>query len=241
MGRAVQGLKFIAIILGWSLLFSWMSVYNTGHIPFGWRLLYWIAAVGTGAIASIFIQPIVWDRWCAEKPVWVKILVIASLISVPVTLVLMLLEPIRTVVSILIAYSYVLVISIILSAAMAWRALHAKLTPETEDAASAPEQFLARLPAKYHTANLYAVSAEDHYLRVHTNFGDELILMRLSDAIKELADYPGAQTHRSWWVAKRGIGTSRKENGKLILTLHTGVEPPVSRTFRKAVESELLA
>lgn len=241
MDRAVQVLKFFAIILGWSLLFSWMSVYNTGHIPFGWRVLYWMTAVGTGAISSIFIQPIVWDRWCADQPILVRLIVIAALVSVPVTLVLMLIEPIRTPLSILITYSYVLVISFILSCAMAWRALHAQISATSEDSQQSPEQFLSRLPTKYRTAQLYAVSGEDHYLRVHTNFGEELILMRLSDAIKELTDYPGTQTHRSWWVAKQGVDATRKENGKMILTLKSGTEAPVSRTFRKAAETELLA
>lgn len=239
MDRTIQVLKFVAIIVAWSLLFAWLRVYNTGHLPFGWRLLYWTAAVGTGAIASIFIQPMVWDRWCAERPIWLKIAVIAILVSVPVTLVLMLIEPIRTPLSILITYAYVLVISLILTAAMAWRELHKQNDPERNDQSRTPAQFLSRLPAKYQTATLYAVSAEDHYLRVHTNFGEELILMRLSDALKELIDHPGAQTHRSWWVAKQGIATSRKDNGKLVLSLHSGTEVPVSRTFRKAVEADL--
>ena len=51
-------------------------------------------------------------------------------------------------------------------------------------------------------AELYAIESEDHYLRVHTSAGQELILMRLADAVRELAGVEGLQTHRSWWVAR---------------------------------------
>lgn len=240
MERAIPVLKGIAVIFGWSLLFSWLSVYNTGNHPFGFRVVYWMVAIGTGSLAAIFVQPIVWDKWCAEQPVWVKVLVIAALVAVPVTLVLLLIEPIRTIVSIAITYLYVLVISIILTSVMAWRELHSAANKTEQTSSAFPEAFMSRLPAKYRTAQLYAVSSEDHYLRVHTSFGEEMILHRLSDAIRELSGQAGSQTHRSWWVAKDGIEASRKEDGKLVLVLKSGTEAPVSRTYRKAVESQLL-
>ena len=54
--------------------------------------------------------------------------------------------------------------------------------PETHAApAGAPgPRFLDRLPMKLRGAELYAVEAEDHYLRLHTARGQDLILMRLS-------------------------------------------------------------
>jgi len=33
---------------------------------------------------------------------------------------------------------------------------------------------------------IYAVSAEDHYLRVHTSLGETMVLMRLADAVRQL-------------------------------------------------------
>src|SRR5690606_15189181 len=65
-----------------------------------------------------------------------------------------------------------------------------------------PPRFLTRLPHRLKGAAIRAVEAEDHYLRVHTDQGSDLILMRLSDAVKELEGLDGAQTHRSWWVAR---------------------------------------
>jgi len=76
---------------------------------------------------------------------------------------------------------------------------------------------------------IYAVSSEDHYLRLHTSKGADLILMRLSDAVVELEGLEGAQTHRSWWVARDAVEGSRRDGDKVFLTLKGGIEAPVSR------------
>ena len=94
------------------------------------------------------------------------------------------------------------------------------------------ETFMARLPVKYRTATLHAISSEDHYLRVHTSLGEELILMRLADAERELGDADGLRVHRSWWIAKDGITDERKDSGRSFLVLPSGVEVPVSRSYR---------
>jgi DNA-binding LytR/AlgR family response regulator len=80
-------------------------------------------------------------------------------------------------------------------------------------------------------AEIWALQAEDHYLRVHTSLGSDLILMRLSDAIAELDGVEGAQTHRSWWVAKAAVTDAKRIDERAVLTLSNGVEAPVSRKF----------
>ena len=99
--------------------------------------------------------------------------------------------------------------------------------------AAAPEasrpRFLDRLPPRLLNAELYAVEAEDHYLRLHTSAGSDLLLMRLSDAMAELEGIEGAQTHRSWWVAKAAVTGARPAGRRYLLTLQNGVEAPVSR------------
>lgn len=117
------------------------------------------------------------------------------------------------------------------------------LAPVTEPVkgATPEETFLSRLPVKYRTAELYAVSAEDHYLRIHTSHGEELILMRLADALRELAGADGLQVHRSWWVAKAAVRDTRRQGGKLSLVLPSGKEAPVSRTFQAEVKAAGLA
>jgi hypothetical protein len=101
---------------------------------------------------------------------------------------------------------------------------------------SAPAAFLERLPIRLRAADLYAVESEDHYLRVHTSAGQELILMRLADAVRELSSIEGLQTHRSWWVAKQGLADVVKGDGRLALKLKSGAEAPVSRTYLKTVK-----
>ena len=102
--------------------------------------------------------------------------------------------------------------------------------------APAPK-LLERMPAKLRGAELYAVEAEDHYLRLHTSLGQDLILMRLSDAVAELEGIEGAQTHRSWWVARDAVTQVEKLDGRAMLTLKDGAEVPVSRGFAKTLRA----
>ena len=99
-------------------------------------------------------------------------------------------------------------------------------------AASGPTavKFLERLPLKLHGADLWAVEAEDHYLRLHTSRGQDLILLRLADAVAELDGLEGAQAHRSWWVARNAVVDVKRGDGRATLTLKDGSQVPVSRT-----------
>ena len=108
--------------------------------------------------------------------------------------------------------------------------------PPAQPGATGPPAFVERLPVRLRSAELYAIESEDHYLRVHTSAGQELILMRLADAVRELAGVEGLQTHRSWWVAKHGLADVVKGDGRLVLKLKSGAEAPVSRTYAKAVK-----
>jgi DNA-binding LytR/AlgR family response regulator len=100
-------------------------------------------------------------------------------------------------------------------------------------ASSEPPKFLDRLPLKLRGGEIWAVEAEDHYLRLHTSKGQDLILMRLSDAIDELEGIEGAQVHRSWWVARDAIVEAVRGDGRATLTLKDGAEVPVSRTYAR--------
>ncbi|HYD64994.1 LytTR family DNA-binding domain-containing protein [Azospirillum sp.] len=97
--------------------------------------------------------------------------------------------------------------------------------------------FLARIPARL-GRSLVALEMEDHYVRVHTANGSDLLLMRLRDAVAELEGFDGLQVHRSYWVAAAAVtGVERKPDGKLTLVLSTGLKVPVSRSFAPAVRA----
>ena len=96
-------------------------------------------------------------------------------------------------------------------------------------------KFLDRLPLKLRGAEIWAIEAEDHYLRLHTSKGQDLILLRLADAISELEGVEGAQAHRSWWVARDAIVAAERGDGRATLTLKDGSQVPVSRTYARTL------
>mgnify|MGYP003349828451 CR=1 FL=1 len=101
-----------------------------------------------------------------------------------------------------------------------------------------PVRFLDRLPLKLRGATLYAVQAEDHYLRLHTDRGSDLILMRLSDAVEELEGLEGARTHRSWWVAKDAVAAVLREGRTATLILKGGQEAAVARDLMPQLRAD---
>jgi hypothetical protein len=114
-----------------------------------------------------------------------------------------------------------------------------RLSPPPAAAAQpgADAVFRQRLSARRREARLIAVEAEDHYLRVHTDAGDELITLLFADALGELAKAPGFQTHRSWWAAADAIEGVRWRRGRGELRLAGGLIAPVSRTFAKDLKA----
>ncbi|MEP1537351.1 MAG: LytTR family DNA-binding domain-containing protein [Paracoccaceae bacterium] len=87
---------------------------------------------------------------------------------------------------------------------------------------------LDRLPIEKRGA-LVALSVEDHYVRVQTKNGEELLLMRLSDAVKEIGSSVGDQVHRSHWAGFEHVKAVERDGARVFLTMTTGARIPVSR------------
>ena len=243
---AVSMLRGSAISIGLGVIFAWFGVYGTAEIPFPARIVYWSGLIAVGAATALFVSPLVFERWLKTAHPALQIAVASLLISLPVTIGIIILEaagdgsltqPMWWGQQ----YLYVVVVSALLttggwaldrlqekSAAMA--------LATTQPASAGSPAFAERLPIKFRSGTVYAVSAEDHYLRVHTSLGETMVLMRLADAVRELASLEGLQTHRSWWVAKQGLADASRDDGKVTLTLKSGAEAPVSRTYQKAVK-----
>ncbi|GAA4725274.1 LytTR family DNA-binding domain-containing protein [Sphingomonas lutea] len=100
--------------------------------------------------------------------------------------------------------------------------------------ATIPRTLLSRLPSRLGT-EIVALEAEDHYLRVHTMLGSDLVLMRLSDAIAAIGPDLGLQVHRSWWVARDAIREVVRTDQRSQLRLMNGLTVPVGRTYTAAV------
>jgi len=229
--------KWAAIFAAISLLFSWFGVYNTYTMAFPQRFSLWFMTMAVGGTTWHFAHPFIEGFNQGKLPDIVKVIVLASIVSVPITLSLILITGYNFNQQVfLVQYVYVLVVSLVLGFGRWLFDLALAGQAPQVDKVDPVVSFMERLPVKYHTAKLYAVSAEDHYLRVHTNLGEELILMRLADALRELVGANGLQTHRSWWVAKDGVADTEKADGKLLLVLKSGGRAAVSRTFASAVK-----
>lgn len=90
-------------------------------------------------------------------------------------------------------------------------------------------RFLARHAPKLAGRRLLAFAAEDHYLRIHTDGGNTLVLMRLRDAVTELGPQAGWQPHRSFWIAAGTAAQPARDGQRWTLTLPGGLVIPVSR------------
>ena len=106
---------------------------------------------------------------------------------------------------------------------------------ENEDI-TAPDDaaLLTRLPPEKRGA-LISLSVSDHYVEVTTDKGAELLLMRLSDAIRETNPIKGMQIHRSHWAALEHMEHLERIDGKPHVRLSNARALPVSRTYLNAV------
>ena len=68
-------------------------------------------------------------------------------------------------------------------------------------------------------------------MRVTTDRGSVMILIRFSDAVRELAGHPGAQVHRSHWVASGQAKRILREKNRTMIELVDGRRLPVSRPY----------
>ncbi len=98
-----------------------------------------------------------------------------------------------------------------------------------------------RLLARLKPANkgaLLRLSVEDHYTRVVTARGSELLLLRLTDAIAEAGD-AGMQIHRSHWVAFDNMRRLLREENRVLLETGDGAQLPVSRPYAPRLREHL--
>ena len=239
-----------AILTGIALFLAFLRPFGTSLDAPLWVIFgFWWLLIVTG---SIFGEATVWAYYKLrpDGPDWLMIVITSLVTAAGVTLVMRGLHyfsggyisvggPAFTL------YGYVLVISTAmtllgytLSKAFDMAGPDFAHRVNDRDAVAA---FLERMPVKYRTAELWAISSEDHYLRVHTSLGSDLILMRLSDAERELESVDGLRVHRSWWVSRSGIKSARREGAKVLLQLKSGEDVPVSRSYQGAVKDAGLA
>jgi LytTr DNA-binding domain len=237
--------RVLAVAAAAGVFLAFVGAFGTGSAPIGRRLAYWLATMVLTTLAGTAIfAPAYLSGWVETRPI-LKTSILALVVSLPVTVLVWALGPLffpeqlswdpKALLGyfppvVLVAAVMTAIVHMVIDRMMVRSAITHAAFP-----GAAPARFLERLPLKLRGGELYAVEAEDHYLRLHTSKGSDLILMRLSDAVAELEGLEGAQTHRSWWVAKAAVTEARRGDGRAVLTLKNGVEAPVSRGFAGAL------
>ena len=229
----------LVIVLLAAVFLAATGAFGTDAAPPPVRFGYWLGVMLAGGLIGAAVLETLGRRgWLEERP-WLQGVAATLAISLPETVVVWAAsaavfdQPWRPE-AVALSFPSVVLVS---AAMVALNHLAAGRPVQTHEAApGAPaRRFLDRLPPKLRGAELHAVEAEDHYLRLHTSRGSDLILMRLSDALVELQGLEGAQTHRSWWVARGAVAEARRADGRAVLKLKGGVEAPVSRTYARAL------
>ncbi len=235
-----------AVAAGVGVFLAFLGPFGSYGAPLPDRLIFWVTSVLAGTGLSVLTTLLLPSRWRGHSgPVYV---LIATILVTPLqTLVVQLLLPLIAPPQIVAEISFWrhlpnVAVLMLIGTSAAWlfqkRPAGAPAVP-VQSAPAAPETspFFDRLPPALGTRVL-CLEMEDHYLRVHTDQGNALILLRLRDAVAELRAVPGAQVHKSWWVARTALaGAERGKSGwELILT--DGRRVPVGRTYRPALVAE---
>jgi len=229
-----------ALVVGAVLAFS--GGFGAGGRGIVSRLAYWLVVVAAGATLGVLIGVYILPRrWFDSQP-WLAWGAIVLALWAPMTGLVALVNAIANQRPLALNYVWQFAPSTLATtAAMTALAFLVRRRDPVETHAAAkdapPPKFLERLPAKLAGASLWAVEAEDHYLRLHTSLGQDLILMRLGDAIDELEGIEGARTHRSWWVARAAVRGVERDDGRATLVLEGGAEAPVSRAYAKILRA----
>ena len=221
------------------LLMGFLGPFASERAPVVGRYVYWMICMVGGGLIGVVIDAILSRRMAAS---WRRV-VLATVLMTPLVSLLVLTTEHLLMGGRFDASGYLRLVSwqvwpislaVMVVRALVWRRLPARVETRTVIAAPLPEAeaaFRRRLSAKRRTARLIAVEAHDHYLKVHTDAGEELITLRFADALDELAGAHGWRVHRSWWVAAEAVEAVRWRRGVGEARLAGGLEAPVSRTY----------
>lgn len=91
--------------------------------------------------------------------------------------------------------------------------------------------FMTLVPEKHQHEQVVAVKAEQHYVRVYTRLGDDLIHERFRSVVSEYEHFGGVQVHRSFAIHPDFIQGIMFENGQATIALVNGLSIPVSRSY----------
>jgi hypothetical protein len=249
MARQIAVELFLMVLAG--IVLALIGPFGSYELPLTQRLLLWPLMLLSGY--PVFRGLGIVSRWLGEVthvPPVVAVPLALAVGALPVTLVVTLLW-FRVPAGALLRtpglgplYLQVLIVGLIVHVAMHLlfrpAARHGAGLPAAApvaippDAATSPEPALL-LPPGF--GPIHALKGEDHYVRVIGDGREELILMRLRDAIERLGSADGLRVHRSWWVTRAAVAAVRRDGRTAILTLAGGQEAPVARDMMPALRA----
>ncbi len=221
------------------------------------ELLYWVVRLSV-LVSGLWLADMLVARMPAQqlaKPAWLRPVVIVSAIGLlPFALAEVLIEPYLPIrpeyvdddlreVSALLVYlgEYITILSIILPVHLVlWLILerNASGQPGPVSVESAPLPDFLQRSAVASANEVLALQAEEHYVRVFSADGSELIHCRFRDAVEDMPDGLGLQVHRSWWVADSAVRSASRGSRRWQLTLDSEVTVPVSDSYVAVVREK---
>ena len=220
------------------VLLGFLGPFDSDSTPPGIRYAYWTLCMLGGGLIAIAVDegfgrrlPVVWKRVAAISTLATPLVALFVLTTQCVLFGEVLRWPVYLQ---LLWQVWPIMLAAMAVRALVWRRLPVRVEARTIVALPLPEAeaaFRRRLSAKRRNAQLIAVEAHDHYLKVHTDAGVELVALRFSDAMDDLTQAHGWRVHRSWWVAADAVEAVRWRRGGGDLRLLGGLSAPVSRTY----------
>lgn len=201
------------------------------------RIIYWLVVVfatyATGSVINHYLQ---FRHGNRLGPFWRQILLLGTATACGVFVVLTVINVVAFGTWFDGARGVALTFGMVWSISVLVVAMLLVFSPLIDDDGDGPPALLDRLPLDKR-GPLVSLSAEDHYVAVTTTRGTELILMRLSDAIRETGPVVGLQVHRSHWVALDAVRTATRSGDRAVLTLVDGREITASRSYLPALRA----
>lgn len=235
------------VLLG--LLIGLLGPFGTFDNPPAVRMLSWAIWLVAG---YLFFRPtgVVADWLCEATglPRFAGRLIALVVASVPVTLIVIMMVGRMSFADALRSpgfwtmYLYICVISAVASISMAalFRRgaaddarvavpIAVEAPAEAPEDIGSPPEATPTLPLPPGFGPVRALKGEDHYVRVIGEHSEELILMRMRDAIERLGTADGLRVHRSWWIARDAVASIRREGRTATIILTSGHEAAVAR------------
>jgi hypothetical protein len=230
----------LALLAGVGLVMTALGPYRTLDIPDLLRTAYWLVAVIGAGLVGVLVDSTLGLR---SSGFWKRIVAVSLVATLPVTPMIYALNaamldlPRRPWLMPQLAGQVLVILLLIMALrGLLWRRIVETRTIVLPPLPEAERAFRLRLSAKRRGARLIAIEAEDHYVRVHTDAGSELVYMRFSEAVEDLAQAHGYRLHRSWWAAAEAIESVKWKRGTGEARLTGGIVAPVSRTCATALK-----